>query len=174
MPLLYSQNIDLIMIQKSTIQNEESQSTSMGNTFMYQSLDGSILIAGAHNENKGETIFSGIAQNNSFKELFCDGLGLNRKICDLLFRAVNNRTIERNYFRLYSDLLSGTISDQDFQQEITDNEPDYILENNIMPTIEDVRLAIQLSEHIKDVQSSEDISSLFSFNSIEIDKLLTK
>lgn len=160
------------MIQKSTIQNEEPQSTSMGNTFMYRSLDGSIIIAGAHNENKGETVFSGIAQNNTFREFFSGGL--NQKICDLLFRAINNRTVERNYFRLYSDLLSGVISDQDFQQEITDNESDYILENNIIPTIEDVRLAIQLSEHIKDVQSSEDISSLFSFNSIEIDKLLTK
>ena len=89
-------------------------------------------------------------------------------------RQINNRTIERNYFRLYGDLLSGDISEQEFQQEIEEHESDYVLENNIIPSEEDIKLAIQLSEHVKDVQSSEDLSSLFSFNSIAIDKILLK
>ena len=100
--------------------------------------------------------------------------GLPQKIYDFLIRAINNRTIERNYFRLYGDLLSGDISEQEFQQEIEEHESDYVLENNIIPSEEDIKLAIQLSEHVKDVQSSEDLSSLFSFNSIAIDKILLK
>lgn len=103
-----------------------------------------------------------------------DTVEINTKIYDFLIRAINNRTIERNYFRLYGDLLSGDISEQEFQQEIEEHESDYVLENNIIPSEEDIKLAIQLSEHVKDVQSSEDLSSLFSFNSIAIDKILLK
>ena len=161
-----------VMITTNLIGDEDFKSTSLDTIFTYRSTDGNVIIMGAHDENEGKTVFSGSAMNNTFKEIFNGGL--NQKVCEFLFRAINNRTIERNYFRLYSDFLSGTISEQNFQQEIEDNESDYVIENNITPTIEDIRLALQLSEHIKDVQSSEDISSLFSFNSIEIDKLLTK
>ena len=150
MPSIYSQYTNManfnILITNNVEKKEEYQSYSLDSNF--------------------------ICHSSNLKEIFNGGLP--QKIYDFLIRAINNRTIERNYFRLYGDLLSGDISEQEFQQEIEEHESDYVLENNIIPSEEDIKLAIQLSEHVKDVQSSEDLSSLFSFNSIAIDKILLK
>ena len=174
MPSIYSQYTNManfnILITNNVEKKEEYQSYSLDSNFICHSSN--LFIVCTHNEEKGQTIFTGIAENNIFKEIFNGGLP--QKIYDFLIRAINNRTIERNYFRLYGDLLSGDISEQEFQQEIEEHESDYVLENNIIPSEEDIKLAIQLSEHVKDVQSSEDLSSLFSFNSIAIDKILLK
>lgn len=174
MPSIYSQNTNMegfsIVITNNIERKKEYKSYPFASDFICYSSN--IFIAGTHNEEKGQTIFTGIAENNTFKEIFNEGLP--QKIYDFLIRAINNRTIERNYFRLYGDLLSGDISEQEFQQEIEEHESDYVIENNIIPSEEDIKLAIRLSEDIKDVQSSEDISSLFSFNSIALDKILLK
>lgn len=93
----------------------------------------------------------------------------------LLIEAVNNRTRERNYFRKYVELLEGDITDEEFDKEIEFNEDEYVVNSNIKPSLEDLKLALQLANHIKDVTNTEDLSSLFSFDSTYLDKLaLTK
>ena len=126
-----------------------------------------------HRENqqsKSITIFAGVSKNNSFIDRFT-GKSF-QKPYELLIKAINNRTVERDYFRLYSELASGIISEEDFNKELDENEDNYVIQNDIIPTMEELKIAIMLVQEIKDVNTSEDLSSLFSFNSIEIDRLL--
>jgi hypothetical protein len=94
-----------------------------------------------------------------------------KEVIDLLFTAVNNRTRERNYFKLYCDLLDGTITEEQFDEEIAKKESDYIVDESEDPSLYKVSLAIKLAKHIKDVDSINDLSSLFSFNPKSIEKL---
>lgn len=140
----------------------------VGNTTTFQIAgnNGDMIINGSHDSDSQITSFNGISYNNAFLKI------LGNPLCDLLIRAINNRTIERNYFRLYSELSDNIISEEEFNQEIEDHEDDYVISNNIHPSKDDVLLVTSIINKIKDVQSSEDISSLFSFNSIEVDKIL--
>ncbi len=90
---------------------------------------------------------------------------------EMLTTAVNNRTIERNYFKLYCELLDGSLSDEEFDALINQNEEDYIVSENIEPEPSQVSLALKLSERIKDVKSINDLASLFSFNPKSIEQL---
>lgn len=136
----------------------------------FTSSSGNLSVSASHNTNDGVTIFAGVSKNNAFFE-FLNG-GIAGKMHDLFIRAINNRTIERNYFRLYIDLLEDVITEEEFNKELEEHEDDYVIQNDIYPSKEDLELALRLSDSIKDVQSSEDISSLFSFNSTIVDELL--
>jgi len=96
------------------------------------------------------------------------------EMVELLTRAVNNRTRQRNYFRLQNDLLEGVISEDDFYREIEDKEDEYVVEEKEIPSPERLRHAMILSQGIKDVQNSEDLSTLFSFSSEATDCQLKK
>lgn len=93
-------------------------------------------------------------------------------ITRMLLNAVNNRTRERNYFRLYSELLENSITEEFFNTELEKNEKKYVVSESEVPTKEDVRLALMLTENLMDVNDSEDLASLFSFRSNELEKLL--
>ena len=82
-------------------------------------------------------------------------------------------TIEHNYFRLYSQLLEGTISEEFFDKEIANNEDDYVIVTDKRPSFEDLRTALLLATKIKDINNSTDLSTAFSFSPDETDKLLT-
>ncbi len=156
-----------ITTEKELIMDNE---TSVIASFSFVSENGNLAIKGVHNNNE-ITSFSGVSYKNSIFEILNGGV--NKKICNFLIRAINNRTIERNYFRLYSELLENVINEDEFNKEIEEHEDDYVIQNNISPSREDIMLVLNISRDIKDIQSSEDLSSLFSFNSIEVDKLLT-
>lgn len=102
----------------------------------------------------------------SIGDCFVDALsGKNaEEALKLLVKAVNNRTIERDYFRLYCDLLDGTLSEEEFDRTIEEHPNDYIIEENEEISTDTALLALNLAKHIKDVNSIEDLSSLFSFN----------
>ncbi|WP_195552971.1 hypothetical protein [Bacteroides eggerthii] len=118
-----------------------------------------------------DTIFiAGVSNGDSFINQITGKSFEN--IYNFLIKAVNNRTVERDYFRLYSELASGMISEEEFEKEIDENEDNYVIQNNIIPSKEDLQLALNIARDIKEVDTSEDLSSLFSFNSIEIEKLL--
>lgn len=157
------------MEEKKNIIN--SGSPDKDELLAFISHNGSMSISGYHNTSKGTTVFTGTSQNNAIFE-FLNG-SMEQKVYNLLIRAINNRTIERNYFRLYSDFLDGTITEEEFDREIDTHEDEYVIQNDIVPSKEDAMLALALSEKVKDVYSSEDLSSLFSFNSVLLDKLLT-
>lgn len=95
-------------------------------------------------------------------------------VVELLIKAVNNRTVERNYFRLYGEMVDGTISEDEFNREIEKNESEYVLSGEERPDEQTLITALLLSRHIKDVNNSEDLSSLFSFDSVKVDACLEK
>lgn len=95
-------------------------------------------------------------------------------VVDLLLKAVNNRTIERNYFRLYGELADGTITEEEFNREIEENESEYVLVGDEEPNEQTLRMALILSQRIKDVKDTEDLSSLFSINSAKLDSYINK
>ena len=114
--------------------------------------------------------FFGVSSEKSFiKNL--TGETFNRYI-DLLFTAINNRTKELNYSRLYCDLLEGLITEEDFEQEIDSNENRYVMIGDDIPSDEDLNLLLNASSRLNDIINSEDLATLFSFNSEYVDKKL--
>ena len=116
--------------------------------------------------------FAGISQGSSVISRIV-GADFSEMV-ELLTRAVNNRTRQRNYFRLHNYLLEGVISEDDFYREIEEKEDEYVVEEKETPSPERLRYAMILSQGIKDVQNSEDLSSLFSFSSEATDCELKK
>lgn len=119
--------------------------------------------------NEQVTTFAGVVRNEVF---FVDGLINNMK--ELLITAVNNRTRERNYFKKYVEMLEGTISEEDFDKTIEDHEEDYVISEDREPSFEDIQCAIEVAPSLKDVDSVEDLASLFSFKPYSMQKCLTK
>lgn len=119
--------------------------------------------------NERVTTFAGVVRN---EVLFVDGI--NGNIKELLVTAVNNRTRERNYFKKYVELLEGTISDDEFDKAIEDNEDDYVISEDKEPTLEDVQCVLEMAPELKDVNSVEDLASLFSFKPNSMQKCLMK
>lgn len=115
-------------------------------------------------------LFAGVSEGNSFIDQIT-GKSFEM-IYNLLIKAINNRTVERDYFRLYSEHMSGILSEDEFEKELDDHEDNYVIQNNITPSKPELLLALSLVKDIKDVETSEDLSSLFSFNSIDIEKML--
>lgn len=131
----------------------------------------SMVVWGVHNSDANAGFFFGSYKGDSLTTFF--NSFVPQKTIELLFQAVNNRTVERNYFRLYSQLLEGTISEEFFDQEIANNEDDYVIVTDKRPSFEDLRTALLLATKIKDINNSTDLSTAFSFSPDETDKLLT-
>lgn len=110
-------------------------------------------------ENGVKSVFMGVAEKGVVSELI--SVDHTR---DLLIRAVNNRTRERNYFRKYCELLQGSITDEDFDNEIESNEDEYVVSENETADLNDINTAIELSPKIKDVKDVDDMATLFSFS----------
>lgn len=113
------------------------------------------------------TAFAGVADNKAVSIVS----SLDRKN-ELLIRAVNNRTRERNYFRLYTQLLEKEITDEDFDKEIESNEDEYVVSNNEDADINDINIALSLCPYLKDVKDVDEMADLFSFNNDSINKSL--
>ena len=109
------------------------------------------------------TAFAGVADNKAVSIVS----SLDRKN-ELLIRAVNNRTRERNYFRLYTQLLEKEITDE----EIESNEDEYVVSNNEDADINDINIALSLCPYLKDVKDVDEMADLFSFNNDSINKSL--
>lgn len=120
-------------------------------------------------EDSNNIIFAGVGKETVINRMM--GLDIDN-LMELLVRAVNNRTRQRNYFRLYGQMLENEISEDDFYQEISEHDDDYVIEEVEKPSKERLLQALNLSIKIKDVKSSEDLSDLFSFDSFETDKQL--
>lgn len=90
----------------------------------------------------------------------------------LLLKAVNNRTIERDYFKLYCELLDSSITEDEFDKIIQSNENEYIISELDKPSTKQLKIALRLADKIKGVNSINDFTSLFSFEYKELSKLL--
>ncbi|MCX4336231.1 MAG: hypothetical protein K1V99_05960 [Bacteroidales bacterium] len=162
--------MEIIINNEISFPDVNPTSNSGENVSMFTFNDGDLNLIGRHNHTKGHTIFAGISSCNTFSERITGKLF--DKTISLLIRAINNRTIERNYFKLYSELLDRIITEDEFDKELNEHESEYVISNDISPTKEELELVLKLIPHIKDVTDSEDLSSLFSFKSNQLDKLL--
>lgn len=115
------------------------------------------------------TAFVGVADNKAMNMV----TSMDR-MSQLLIRAVNNRTRERNYFRLYNQLLEKEITDEEFDKEIDDHENDYVVSNNEEADMNDIKIALSLCPHLKDVKDVDDMADLFSFSDNSIRKSLAE
>ena len=114
------------------------------------------------------TAFSGVAKN-SFLTLQDSPID---KVKEFLVRAVNNRTRERNFFKLYSKLLERKISDAEYDQEVAEHEDDYVVSQDFNADLNDLSLALFLASDIKDVEDADDVAALFSFSHESLRKCL--
>lgn len=117
--------------------------------------------------NGNYTTFVGVAASNIVTPTI-------DRMSQLLIRAVNNRTRERNYFKLYNQLLDKEITDEEFDKEIEENEDDYVVSNSEEADISDVKLALSLSPYLKDVKDVDDMADVFSFSNESIRKSLAE
>ena len=114
------------------------------------------------------TAFAGVAKNNTFN--------IERSVDrdkELLIRAVNNRTRERNFFRLYADMLEQSITEEEYSQQLEERQDEYVLPLPVEADMADIEAAVELSRHIKGVESMDDFQSLFSFSDGSIHRAIS-
>lgn len=109
------------------------------------------------------TSFIGKAKNDIFYG------GDLAQMKQLLIDAVNNRTRERNYFKLLYRLYAGEITDDEFDNEIDQHEDEYVIPTNREASHDIIAKALDLAKHIKDVKTTDDFISLFSFDEKSMD-----
>lgn len=116
-----------------------------------------------------QTAFVGVAENKALNMV----TSIDR-MSQLLIRAVNNRTRERNYFRLYNQLLEKEITEEEFDKEIDEKEDEYVVSNNEEADKNDIEIALALCSYLKDVKDVDDMADLFSFSDVSIRKSLVE
>lgn len=114
-----------------------------------------------------KTEFSGVATNRLF-----NGSLISNKYMELLMRAYTNRTRERNYFRLYCQLLENELSDDEFDNEIDAYPDKYVVKSPEKASIDDIYFAMRLSDHMMGIDSSDDFSSSFSIDDESIESYI--
>ena len=115
-------------------------------------------------------IFSGVAAEESFTNLT---LTEDNKT-DLLIRAINNRTRERNYFKLLSSLLENEITEEEFDQEIDQNEDEYVVSTDQKVDLNSLKFILSNYKRIKDVNDMDDLSALFSLDKKLLNRIIEK
>lgn len=90
----------------------------------------------------------------------------------LLVRAFNNRTRERNYFKLYCEMLDGDITEAEFDEAIDKNPDDYVVPTGDDDSIANIQAAISLSQQLKSIDTIDDFTSIFQFSENKINKCL--
>lgn len=126
--------------------------------------DGSSVIA-IQDNNRDRVTFAGVANKARFFSI-----STADRLKELMTRAINNRTRERNYFKLYCDMLGGNITEDEFDQEIEQNEDKYIIKQDCDASIEDIEVALEVSPSIMDVKSPDDMAEIFSFSEKSMQK----
>lgn len=126
--------------------------------------DGSSVIA-IQDNNKDRVTFAGVANKARFFSI-----STADRLKDLMTRAINNRTRERNYFKLYCDMLGGNITEDEFDREVEQNEDKYIIKQDCDASIEDIEVALEVSPSIMDVKSPDDMAEIFSFSEKSMQK----
>ena len=117
--------------------------------------------------NDTHTIFAGAFDNSITPRVISVLEGTRER---LLVDAVNNRTRERNYYQLYSRLLENEITDEEFDSEIDEHPDDYMISTDKIPSELEFHEAIALADHLKGVETSGDIETLFSFRGEEFNE----
>ncbi len=101
--------------------------------------------------------------------LFIPQQFVSGRYAELIKRAFNNRTRERNYYRLYSSLLEGDITEEEFDAEIENNETLYVIDTPKSASKEDIYFSVCVSRGWMDVDSTDEFSSLFELDTDSIE-----
>ena len=117
------------------------------------------------------TYIAAAVANELMPKVICVLEGTREK---MLVDAVNNRTRERNYYQLYSRLLENEISEEEFDREINEHPDDYVISTDKVPSEVEFNEALALADHIKGVETSGDIETLFSFRGDEFNEYCKK
>lgn len=99
-------------------------------------------------------------------------INIEDKLLDIMAVAVNNRTRERNYFKLYSELLEQKITDEEFDRLIDENPDEFVQERYRDYGLLELEIARRASEKIMDVEDVSDMASLFSISDESIQKCI--
>ena len=91
---------------------------------------------------------------------------------ELLIKAFNNRTRERNYFKLYCEMLEGEITEDEFDNEIDSNPDDYVVPAGNNDSLVDVETAMSLVKELKGLESADDFMSIFQFDDKDVHKCI--
>ena len=101
-----------------------------------------------------------------------ENLNLQDHIIDIMAIAINNRTRERNYVKLYSSLLENKISDEEFDRLIDENPDMYVQESYRDFSPLEIAIARKASEKIMDIEDLSDMATLFSISNRSIHKCI--
>ena len=155
----------------SAVITVEGKINELGQVVMAGQMKDGSFVALQQNGN-GNVVFSGVSEGMSvINRMIGTDYG---EMLELMIRAVNNRTRQRNFFQLQNSMLEGMISEEEFYKRIEESEDDFVVEEMEKPSLKRVYDALLLSQRIKDVKNSEDFATLFSFDSIAADKVLEK
>lgn len=99
-------------------------------------------------------------------------IDLKYQVVDIMATAVNNRTRERNYFKLYSELLEQKITEEEFDRLIEENPDEYVQERYRDYGPLELDIARIASEKIMDVDDVSDMATLFSISNDSIQKCI--
>ena len=119
----------------------------------------SIVFAGTSSERFINDFFSGVIPKQMF---------------NLAVTAINNRTKERNLARLSEQLALGAISDEDYERELSLNEEKYVIKCDVNPSIFELKMALEISTAVLDVNDTDDLSVLFSFDESKLQSSITE
>ena len=101
----------------------EGKSNELGQVIMAGQMKDGTFVALQQPDGSGNVVFSGVSEGVSVINRM---IGTDYSVMlDLMTRAVNNRTRQRNYFQLQSSMLEGLISEDEFYKRIEENEDDY-------------------------------------------------
>lgn len=87
-----------------------------------------------------------------------------QRLVDLAVKAINNRTRERNFSRLGEQLALGEISEEEYDRVLEEQEDDYVIRCDVKPSETDIKMAVSLASQVMDVEDTDDLAVLFSFD----------
>lgn len=111
---------------------------------------------------EGNTVFAGHTTDSALTGWVMGEIP--QRVMELATNAINNRTRERNFFRLSEQLSSGEITEDEYDRELDEHEDEYIIKCTIKPCMLDLKIAASLAPHLMDVEDTDDLSVLFSFD----------
>lgn len=119
---------------------------------------------------EGNTVFAGHTTDSALTGWVMGEIP--QRLLELSASAINNRTRERNFFRLSEQLSSGEISEDEYERELDEREDEYVIKCNVRPSVLDLKIAASLAPHLMDVEDTDDLAVLFSFEEAAIRRYL--
>lgn len=153
----------------SPVNTQNAQDTERVTCVYYSSKEGQYF---AMRDDEETTVIGRFKNQSSVWSIFSDELP--KRVFKLAIDAINNRTRERNFARLNGNLALGIISEEEFDEELISNEDKYVVKCDKKPTELEIKASLQLASEVMDVNDTDDLSVLFSFDETALSSYLIK